>query len=151
GQFCVVLPKQAAVIATTAWTLDMQAVLDAMWAHLLPGLGADGAARPGASAADGLLRARLAALELPACAAAPGPAGWGPWTDGPFTVAASTPGTQVPVSLTAVAVGPGSGGGWQISLIEAGNALTVPVSSGAWAVSEHADRDGAIIPVAASG
>ena len=39
GQFCVILPEQDAVIVTTAYTLDMQAVLDAMWAHLLPGLG----------------------------------------------------------------------------------------------------------------
>jgi hypothetical protein len=128
-----------------------------MWAHLLPGLEA---APPGASAADGLLSARLAALELPACRAAPAPGGWGPWTGGPFTVAASTVaastvaastgGTQVPASFTAVEVGPASGG-WQLSLIEPANALTVPVGAGSWAVSEHADRGGAVIPVAASG
>jgi CubicO group peptidase (beta-lactamase class C family) len=39
GQFCVILPEQDTVVATTAYTLDMQAVLDALWAHLLPGLG----------------------------------------------------------------------------------------------------------------
>jgi hypothetical protein len=152
GQFCVVLPEQATVIATTAYTLDMQAVLDAMWAHLLPGLGA---APPGASAVDGLLSARLAALELPACGAAPAPEGWDPWTGGPFTVTASTgtastAGTQAPASFTAVAVKEGNGG-WQISLIEPENALTVPVGAGSWAVSEHTDRGGAVIPVAASG
>ena len=42
-------------------------------------------------------------------------------------------------------------GGWQISLIEAGNALTVPVGTGAWTVSEPADQHGNVIPVAACG
>ena len=42
-------------------------------------------------------------------------------------------------------------GGWQISLIEPANALTVPVAADAWTVSDHADRTGATIPVAASG
>src|SRR5690348_1454223 len=147
GQFCVVLPGRATVIATTAWTLDMQAVLDAMWEHLLPGLGA---APPGASAAQDQLSARLAALELPACHAAPAPEAWDPWAGGPFTVATSTGDTQVPASFTAVAVKERSGG-WQISLIEPGNALTVPVGAGRWEVSEHTDRGGAVIPVAASG
>jgi len=152
GQFCVILPEQATVIATTAYTLDMQAVLDAMWAHLLPGLGASS---PSASSTQDRLSARLAGLELPACRAAPAPEGWDPWTGGPFTVtastgAASTPGTHSPASFTAVEVGPRNGG-WQISLIEPGNALTVPVSAGSWAVSENADRGGAVIPVAASG
>ena len=39
GQFCVVLPEQDTVVAITAATWDMQAVLDALWDHLLPGLG----------------------------------------------------------------------------------------------------------------
>ena len=48
GQFCVILPEHETVVVTTAYTLEMQAVLDAMWAHLLPGLGAatPGAVRP---------------------------------------------------------------------------------------------------------
>ena len=65
GQFCVILPEQDAVIVTTAYTLDMQAVLDAMWAHLLPGLGT---VSRGAGAAHDQLSSRLARLELPACA-----------------------------------------------------------------------------------
>jgi CubicO group peptidase (beta-lactamase class C family) len=155
GQFCVVLPEQAAVIVTTAYTLDMQAVLDAMWAHLLPGLGT---AAPGAGSAHDRLSARLARLELPACPGAAAPADWGPWTSGPFTVAASAAGTPVPLTfgepvlpyLTSIEVAERAGG-WQISLIEADNALTVPVGAGAWAVSEHADRTGETVPVAASG
>jgi CubicO group peptidase (beta-lactamase class C family) len=147
GQFCVVLPEQDTVIVTTAYTLDMQAVLDAMWAHLLPGLGT---ASPDAGSAHDQLGDRLARLELPACPGGPAPADWGPWGSGPFTVAAGAAGTQVHPFLTSVEVAPRADG-WQLSLIEAGNALTVPVGAGVWAVSDHADRHGEIIPVAASG
>jgi CubicO group peptidase (beta-lactamase class C family) len=153
GQFCVILPEQETVIVTTAWTLDMQAMLDAMWARLLPGLGTVAA---GAGSAQDRLSARLAGLGLPACTAGASPAGWGAWTSGPFAVAAGPAGTavsaagQVPTSLTAVGVAPRAGG-WEISLIEPGNALTVPVGTGTWAVSENTDRHGAVIPVAASG
>jgi hypothetical protein len=38
GQFCVILPDQDAVIAITAGTPDMQAVLNLLWTHLLPAL-----------------------------------------------------------------------------------------------------------------
>ena len=36
GQFCIVLPKQDAVIAITAETRNMQQQLDLVWQHLLP-------------------------------------------------------------------------------------------------------------------
>jgi CubicO group peptidase (beta-lactamase class C family) len=48
GQFCVVLPEQDTVVASTAYTMDMQGVLDALWEHLLPGL-STGAGRPPAT------------------------------------------------------------------------------------------------------
>ena len=38
GQFCVILPDQDAVVAITAGTPNMQAVLDLVWAHLLPAM-----------------------------------------------------------------------------------------------------------------
>jgi CubicO group peptidase (beta-lactamase class C family) len=155
GQFCVILPDQDAVIATTAYTLDMQAILDAMWTHLLPGLGP---AAPAAGPAHDDLSARLARLELPASPGAPAPDDWDPWTSGPFTVTdrtADRPALSFLLSattfLTSVEVAPRAGGGWQISLAEPGNALTFPVGSGGWAVSDHADRHGDTIPVAASG
>jgi CubicO group peptidase (beta-lactamase class C family) len=152
GQFCVILPEQDTVIATTACTLDMQAILDAMWDRLLPGLGT---VSPEAASVHDQLGARLARLELPAYAlpadsGAPEPADWGPWTSGPFTVAASAAGTQGRPFLTSVEVAP-QADGWQISLIEPANALTFPVGAGAWTVSDHADRNGETIPVAASG
>ncbi len=36
GQFCVVMPEQDAVLAITSGVGDMQAVLNVVWAHLLP-------------------------------------------------------------------------------------------------------------------
>ena len=147
GQFCVILPEQDTVVVTTAYTLDMQAVLDAMWTHLLPGLGTVSA---DAGSAHDQLSARLARLELPACPAAPAPADWGPWTGGPFTIAANTAGTQVRPFLTCIEVTPRADG-WQISLIEPDNAVTFPVAAGTWIISDHADRNGQTIPVAASG
>jgi CubicO group peptidase (beta-lactamase class C family) len=154
GQFCVILPEQDAVVVTTAYTLDMQAMLDAMWARLLPGIGT---ASPGASPAQEQLSARLARLELPACPGWPAPADWGPWT-GPFATTASGADTQAQSILTpqahsfltSIEVAPLTRG-WQVTLIEPANTLTFPVGSGGWTVSDHADSHGETIPVAASG
>jgi CubicO group peptidase (beta-lactamase class C family) len=155
GQFCVILPEQDTVIVTTAYTFEMQAMLDAMWTHLLPGLGA---VSPGDGSAHDKLSARLAGLSLPGRDGARAPGDWEPWTSGPFAVAAcreADTGVQplVPsVETFATSIGVARrAGGWQISLIEAGNALTLPIGTGTWAVSEPADRHGNIIPVAASG
>ncbi len=38
GQFCVILPDQDAVVAITAGSPNMQAVLNLIWAHLLPAM-----------------------------------------------------------------------------------------------------------------
>jgi CubicO group peptidase (beta-lactamase class C family) len=147
GQFCVILPELETVIATTAWTLDMQAILDAMWAHLLPGLGTG---TPEGGSAQDQLTARLGGLELPACQAGPSPADWDPWTGEAFPVAASADATQVKPTLTSITVTPRPGGG-QISLIEPANTLTFPVGAGTWTTSTPVDNHGGTIPVAASG
>jgi len=155
GQFCVVLPEHDTVIVTTAFTLEMQAVLNAMWDHLLPGLGT---ARPGADAGPApdqdRLAARLASLGLPACGGAPAPADWSPWASAPFTVSARTadisPYGPVQPSLTSVEVTPGDDG-WQLTLAEPDDALAVPVRTGTWAVSDRAARNGDVVPVAVSG
>src|ERR1019366_3956080 len=117
GQFCVILPEHETVIVTTAYTIDMQALLDVMWTHLLPGLGT---AAPGGSAVQDQLSARLDGLELPACPAEPAPPDGDPWTGGPFSIPASAEGTAVQPALTAVGAAPAAGG-WQITLIERAN------------------------------
>jgi CubicO group peptidase (beta-lactamase class C family) len=147
GQFCVILPEHETVIVTTAYTIDMQAVLDAMWTHLLPGLGTTA---PDVGSAQDQLSARLDGLELPACHAEPAPADWDPWTGEPFTIAASAEGIHIQPALASVEVAP-KAGGWQISLTEPANTLTFPVGTGAWAVSAPVDNHGETIPVAASG
>ncbi|MDR1540411.1 MAG: beta-lactamase family protein [Clostridiales bacterium] len=39
GQFCIVMPRQNAVLAIMSETMQMQAILDAVWGELLPRLG----------------------------------------------------------------------------------------------------------------
>jgi len=146
GQFCVILPEHDTVVATTASTPEMQAMLDALWTHLLPGLGAtspDGGAQRE-------LTGRLGALALPACQADPMPADRTAWTGQTLTVAAGTGDGQVQPPVSSVTVAPGADG-WQITLGEADNSLTVPIGAGAWAVSAPADDHGHTIPVAACG
>jgi hypothetical protein len=61
GQFCLVLPEQDAVVAITSAVAHMQAVLDAVYAYLLPAMRMDPAPP---SSADDALGARLSALSL---------------------------------------------------------------------------------------
>ena len=62
GQYCVVLPEQDAVVAITSGLKDMQAVLNLVWAHLLPAFGpAPLPADPGALEVP---QARLANLKV---------------------------------------------------------------------------------------
>jgi CubicO group peptidase (beta-lactamase class C family) len=147
GQFCVILPEHDTVIATTACTMEMQAVLDAMWTHLLPGLGVRA---PDAGRQQERLAARLADLRLAPCSAGPAPTDWHEWVAEPFSLAAAAEGIQVPATLTSIAVAPAVEG-FQVTLIEPTNALTFPVGTGDWTVSTPADRRGDTIPVAASG
>ena len=61
GQFCLVLPEQDAVVVTTGETETMQAILDAVWTHLVPAFD-----QPSAAGDDDRLASRLASLALPA-------------------------------------------------------------------------------------
>jgi CubicO group peptidase (beta-lactamase class C family) len=57
GQFMLILPEADAVVAMTAQSPDMQAVLDAAWTHLLPALTAEsGPAGPWTPATSTLAR-----------------------------------------------------------------------------------------------
>jgi CubicO group peptidase (beta-lactamase class C family) len=62
GQFCVVFPEQDAVLAITAGVGTMQAVLDLVWAHLLPVMGK--ADLPSDLLAASTLEKRLGSLQL---------------------------------------------------------------------------------------
>ncbi|HWG11979.1 MAG TPA: serine hydrolase domain-containing protein [Streptosporangiaceae bacterium] len=148
GQFCVVLPEQDTVVAITASTLNMQAILDALWEHLLPGLDASG---DGSGQEE--LSARLGGLALPACPAGAAPANTasaGPagLAGGPFPV--TGPAGELGTILVSAGVAAREDG-WELTLSEPGNAVTFPARAGTWAVSSPADRHGGTIPVAASG
>lgn len=62
GQFCVVMPDQDAVIAITSGLPNMQAVLNLIWAHLLPAMGPQ---RRKNSRGQANLEQRLSGLRLP--------------------------------------------------------------------------------------
>jgi CubicO group peptidase (beta-lactamase class C family) len=62
GQYCIVMPAQEAVLAITSGVRDMQAVLDQVWAHLLPAMGAE--PLPEDPAAQSALAERLAGLAV---------------------------------------------------------------------------------------
>ncbi|MFG2127465.1 serine hydrolase domain-containing protein [Streptomyces sp. NPDC048751] len=132
GQFCLVLPEQEAVIATTAATENMQALLDLVWEHLLPAF-ADGPL-PDGQDADAALRERLTRLALPPAPGKPAPPERAEeWSAAEFTpadgVCAAQPG------LTSVALASGADG-WTVALTEDGQRLEVSLGHGGWSVGE---------------
>lgn len=129
GQFCVVLPEQDVVLALTGQSLDMQAVLDAAWQHLLPAIAPQdgGTAQEGAAVvaegdadADAGLEARLASLGLP-------PVPGGRLAEG---AAGSYESDGV---LEGLRLEPDAED-WRLTVDVDGGLLSVPVGQGAWAV-----------------
>lgn len=147
GQFCVVLPEQDTVVATTACTEQMQAVLDLLWTELVPGLGRSSEEGSGVQAE---LESRLASLHLPPGEGGAAPSAWAPWLAIAFPVAHEMVAARSPSELTSITV-LRDDDGIRLELAEAGNALTVAMGIGAWTVSEPLDRHGGVVPVAASG
>ena len=143
GQFCVVLPDENVVVAVTGASIDMQAVLDGLWTHLLPALSDDHRSSPDRTAADVRLARRMTALELPAATGKPEPEEAADHWDG--AVFAPTGGRceQQP-TLQSVEV-TRSVDGWQLTLVEAEHRLTGLLAGDGWQVSEG------LVPVALSG
>jgi len=128
GQFCVVLPDLEVVLALTGQSLDMQAVLDAAWQHLLPAVDAADVDAAG----DSGLEARLASLGLPAVAGGrlPDLAVAGPFRgDGIDGLAFTRDGAR-----------------WRATLDVDGGTLSVPVGEGEWAVDGPLAGSGAVAP-----
>lgn len=146
GQFCVVLPDQDMVVATTAATLDMQAVLDALWTHVLPAVDRS-AADPGVQLQ---LTERLRGLELPAYRGAAQPPDWAAWVAEPFRVSYAD--SEIPFERAATSLSvQRSPSGVQLVLREEQNALSVDVGTDGWATSVPIDGFGKGIPVACAG
>lgn len=62
GQYCIVMPKEDAVIAITSETGDMQAVMDAVWTNILPAFKAS--PLPADPAATASMTRKLSSLAL---------------------------------------------------------------------------------------
>lgn len=143
GQFCVVLPEHDAVVAMTSATVAMQAVLNAMWEHLLPAFG--DAPLTGREKVEAALAERLASLELPPAPGKPTPPTdpeiWHGLEFAPEGGAcAEQPG------LTTVTVGH-TDGEWSVSLIEGSDRLDLRLGRGeAWTVDPTAS-----VPTAVTG
>ncbi|ROP76009.1 CubicO group peptidase (beta-lactamase class C family) [Frigoribacterium sp. PhB107] len=138
GQFCVVLPEHDVVLALTGQTVDMQAVLDLAWQHLLPAL--EG---PGDAAADDALARRTAALGLATLEDDSGAA------DLRAASFVPTSSSEQP-SLTSVELA-GEGSSWRVLLHESDDVLEAEVVLGAWTVTDAlavtAGRRGAALQV----
>src|SRR3954453_7477620 len=150
GQFCIVLPEQDAVVAMTAGTDRMQAVLDAVGEHLLPGLSSTGLNSSAADeGAQKDLDDRLRGLMLAPCVAQPRPARWQEWCDRSFPVVPAPEGSSG-APLTSIKLGMADQE-LEVTIVEASNSLTLRVGSADWLVSTPRDVHGEVVPVAASG
>lgn len=150
GQFCLVLPEQQAVVAMTADTEQMQAVLDAAWEHLLPAFGpaAAGDAKAGEEApADAALRRRLSNLELPPAPGRSRPTAGAPALPGTTLTPQGGSCTDQPSLTAATITEAGGNGGYVIRLAEDDWSLDLRCVPGRWTVSEP----GAPVPTAVSG
>ncbi|MDQ1513562.1 MAG: hypothetical protein QOC59_1404, partial [Microbacteriaceae bacterium] len=135
GQYCLILPEQDAVVAITESTDEMQAVLDAVWEHLLPAFRDE----PLDGSGDEALAARLAGLELPETGGASRPPAGEEWA-----------GRYEPIgvpALEAVELA-ADGDRWTATLMAGADRVTVPVGRPGWHVVEGEDG---VAPVAASG
>lgn len=137
GQFCIVLPEHDAVVVITQQSDDTQAVLDAVWEHLLPAI--DAAAPDVEATVDPIdaattqLRERLGELTLPVLAGG---------TGAPFSTDVLAPfggRCDDQPSLTGIRLVDGA-----IELHEGDRVITAAFGDGAWGVREGE------VPVAAS-
>lgn len=141
GQFCVVLPEEDAVIATTAASSDMQKMLDLAWAHLLPAFGEVARADRDAEAA---LDRRLASLVLRPVPQ--GSDGREDWIPGHFRPAADS---EEPVVVAVEVVRDLAG--WRVALSEDEWRLELQPRTGGWSAQVAEGPSGEAVPVAASG
>ncbi len=150
GQFCLVLPDQDAVVAMTAQTDDMQAVLDAVWDKLLPAFGETTSSDAEFDAeSDALLEDRLDRLAVPAFQAQPTPlAGHGTWADETFVPASGT--CEQQPSLLGVRLASHQGE-WRVTLSEADWHMCARFHGDGWAVTEPTTHGADEVPTACMG
>lgn len=137
GQYAIVLPEHDAALAITGETLDMQAVLDLVWEHLLPALDRDGDA-----AADAALDARMPALRVPTPSSSAAGPERGSWT--------RSDDSQLPPAYAGMRLEPGTAAAYRVVLDVHGTQVGLDVGDGTWAESVLA-VGGVELPVVSSG
>ncbi len=142
GQFAIVLPEQDAVVAITSEVDDMQAVLDLVWAHLLPAL-SEGAAVD--TSADAALAELLAGLAQRTPATVEDTTAHGP---GPWSFVRS--GGDLPSAYAGLRV-ERAADGWVLTLPRGQDELAVPCGEGAWTPSVQPFGAGTLAVRAAGG
>lgn len=131
GQFCLVVPEQDLVVVTTACVEDMQAILTAVWTHLLPALDTTD---PDRTSSDGELARRLAGLALPVIDGALDGAPGGPVNDQSFVVYEG--GELAPLAAgTRIEIRPAGGDGWTITLVSGESRLVFGCGHRSWVES----------------
>ncbi|HET9778251.1 MAG TPA: serine hydrolase domain-containing protein [Propionibacteriaceae bacterium] len=147
GQFCVVLPEQDAVIATTAGTENMQGILDGVWADLLPAMSA---ARVDPSPIVDQLAARLEGLELAAFQAKRAPdSSVAAWAEASFLPTGGLCEDQP--TLTAVRLHHDAEH-WQLTFVEGDVAFGATVGVAGWRTNlTETDHGKTGVPLAISG
>ncbi|MFL6025390.1 MAG: serine hydrolase domain-containing protein [Friedmanniella sp.] len=138
GQFCLVLPDHDAVLVTTAQTQNMQGVLDAAWAHLVPALGTASPEQ------DEPLARRLADLRLPLDGPAPAP---------PADEAEPPEDIQLSeeAQIRATRLDEHPEGGWRLTLSDGQQDVVVHCGEGTWVQNDLKLRDGRQLAIAAAG
>jgi hypothetical protein len=128
--------------------VDMQALLDAMWEHVVPALGTE--SHTGRDGEEAALARRLSRLELPP---APGrsapPADPDTWSGAEFVPAGGVCADQP--TLTRVGVASGDDGSWRISIVEDGGRVELRLGgtdAPCWRVAAGPDTP---VPTALSG
>lgn len=145
GQFCVILPEQDMVIATTAATYDMQAILDAAWEHLLPAVDAasTGESAAAASPEDVAIAARLERLALPALIGTGSPADADGWAGSFYLIGAEA------AHLRTIAIVHSDDGAWRLELSDgSARTLSLPIAGSGWTAAGGVDG---LPPVSATG
>ena len=142
GQFCLVLPEVDGVIAITAATMRMPAILDAVWAHLLPAFGDEAPDDPDRS--DELVQ-RLGDLQLTPVATVIPPSS--SWTGSRFT---SGPQNDAFPTLQAITV-TAAGTGWNLDLELTAGLTSVTAGDGQWKQATLPGGDGQPMDVSVSG
>jgi Beta-lactamase len=147
GQFCVMLPEQDAVVATTAGTENMQGILDAVWTHLLPAMTTT-TVEP--SPVTEQLATRLDKLRLPAFQANPAPdSSVTAWAEASFRPSGGVCKPQP--TLTAVQLHRADEL-WQLTLVEGDVVFGSPVGFADWRTNLTETEYGKTgVPLAISG